>query len=242
MPPRESRPACSTPVPYRGLLTAPGDTSPAARKTGGGGAAQAGDYVGILEPAEGGIALHTAIIEACRASIDGSGPSSARIRHAAIELLAASTAKLPFDQPEAWPQYLLLGPHLLSLLDTAAGRVDREHLGLLMETTARAVSALQHGGASQAGSILCERALTHGAALGNEHRAVLRVRHEMAWAVADRGDLDEPKPCTGMSSRSGCECWAPRTKTSSTAATSSPGSPPAGKTGRGRKWLPGDPR
>ena len=85
--------------------------------------------VGILEPTEGGIALHTAITEAGRASLDGRDPSSARIRHAAIELLAASAAKLPVDQPEAWPEYLLLGPHLLSLLETTAGRADRVHAG-----------------------------------------------------------------------------------------------------------------
>ena len=172
------------------LLTSPDDTSPAAR-----GRAEEAlrtlEDVGILEPAEGGFALHTAIIEAGRASLDGPDPSSARIRNAAVELLAASAAKLPVDQPETWPQYLLLGSHLLSLLETAADRVDQEHLSLLMETTARTASAFQHSGASQAGNVVCERALTRGAALGTEHRAVLRVRHEMAWAVADRGDLDE---------------------------------------------------
>jgi tetratricopeptide (TPR) repeat protein len=172
------------------LLTSPDDTSPTAPGRAEEALRKLAD-VGILEPTEGGFALHAAIIEAGRASLDGSDPSSARIRHAAIELLAASAAKLPVDQPEAWPQYLLLGSHLLSVLETAAGRVDREHLILLMETTARTTSAFQHSGASQAGNVLCERALTHGAALGNEHRAVLRVRHEMAWAVADRGDLDE---------------------------------------------------
>jgi tetratricopeptide (TPR) repeat protein len=172
------------------LLTSPDDTSPAAR-----GSAEEAlrtlEDVGILEPAEGGFALHTAIIEAGRASLDGPDLSSARIRNVAVELLAASAAKLPVDQPEAWPQYLLLGSHLLSLLETAVGRVDLEHLSLLMETAARTASAFQHSGASQAGNVLCDRALTRGAALGTEHRAVLRVRHEMAWAVADQGDLDE---------------------------------------------------
>lgn len=147
--------------------------------------------IGILEPAEGGITLHTAITEAGRASLDYPDPSSARIQHAAVELLYASAAKLPMDQPETWPQYLLLGSHLLSLLKTTADRVDREHLDLLMETTARTASALNQSGASQAGGVLCERALTHGTALGNEHRTVLRVRHAMAWAVAYGGDLSK---------------------------------------------------
>jgi len=144
---------------------------------------------GILEPADGGIALHTVIIEAGRASMAGSGLASARIRHAAIELLHGCTSKLPYEQPESWPQYLLLGPHLLSLLDTGTDQVDREHLGLLMETTARAVGAFNLSGMSRAGIILGERALVRSAPLGAEHRAVLRVRHEMTWAVAYHGDL-----------------------------------------------------
>ena len=173
-----------------GLLTAPYDIPPTARGRVDEALRELAD-IGILEYTEGGIALHTAITEAGRASLDDSDPSSVRIRHAAIDLLAASTAKLPFDHPAAWPQYLLLGPHLLSLLETTAERVDREHLSLLMKITARIANAFNHMGASQAGSILCERALTLGPVLGNEHRAVLRVQHQMAWAVADRGDLNQ---------------------------------------------------
>ena len=147
--------------------------------------------IGIFEPAQGGIALHTAITEAGRTSLGGSDPSSSRIRHAAIELLATSTAKLPFDQPESWPEYMLFGSHLLSLLETVADQVDREHLGQLMETVARTANAFNHSRAGRAGSVLCEHALEHAGPLGNRHRAVLRVRHQMGWPIADRGDLDE---------------------------------------------------
>ena len=42
---------------------------------------------------------------------------------------------------------------------------------------------------SRAGIILGERALVRSAPLGAEHRAVLRVRHAMTWAVAYHGDL-----------------------------------------------------
>jgi tetratricopeptide (TPR) repeat protein len=171
-----------------GLLTDFGATSPTAEDRAE-EALRELQITGILEPADGGIVLHTVIIEAGRASMGGSGLASARIRHAAIELLHGCTSKLPYEHPESWPQYLLLGPHLLSLLDTAAGQVDREHLGLLMETTARAVGAFNLGGMSRAGIILGERALAGSAPLGAEHRAVLRVRHAMTWAVAYHGDL-----------------------------------------------------
>lgn len=145
---------------------------------------------GILEPAEGGMTLHTAITEAGRASLDGPDRASAVVRHAAIELLHASVSQLPCEEPESWPQYFLLGPHLLSLLENASARVDREHLLLLLETTAITASAFNLSGASQAGIVLCERALARSTALGGEHRAALRVRHAMTWAMAYRGDLD----------------------------------------------------
>jgi len=173
-----------------GVLATLGDTFPG----GPGGADEALHMlkdIGIFEPTEDGIALHSAIVEAGRASLDGPDPSSARIRHAAIELLAASAAKLPIDLPAAWPQYTLFGSHLLSLLGTTADQVDRAHLGQLMETVARTANAFNHCRAGRAGSVLCERALAHGAALGNEHRAVLRVRHQMAWPIADRGEFAE---------------------------------------------------
>lgn len=144
---------------------------------------------GILEPADGGIALHTAIIEAGRASMGGSVLASTKIQHAAIELLHSCTSRLPYEDPESWSQYLLLGSHLLSLLDSVADQVDQEHLGLLMETTARAAGAFNLSGMSGAGIILGERALARSAPLGAEHRAVLRVRHAMTWAVAYHGDL-----------------------------------------------------
>jgi hypothetical protein len=171
-----------------GLLTDFGDTPPTAENRVE-EALRELQITGILEPADGGIALHTAIIEAGRASMDGSGPASARIRHAAIELLHDCTSKLPYEHPESWPQYLLLGPHLLSLLDTTADQADRKRLGLLMETAARAVGAFNLSGMSRAGIILGERALARSAPLGAGHRAVLRVRHAVTWAVAYHGDL-----------------------------------------------------
>ena len=171
-----------------GLLTDFGDASPTAEDQAA-EALRELQVTGILEPADDGIAVHAAIIEAGRASMGGPGPASDRIRHAAIELLYDCTSKLPCEHPESWPQYLLLGPHLLSLLDTAAGQVDRKRLGLLMETIARAIVAFNLSGMSRAGIILGARALASSAPLGAGNRAVLRVRHAMTWAVAYQGDL-----------------------------------------------------
>ena len=145
----------------------------------------------IRDHPEGGIVVHPVVTAASRASLDKPGPGSRRIRHTAVALLVADVNNLPFDHPKAWPDYLQFGPHLLSLLGTTADRVDREHLVLLMETTARVARAFYLSGASQAGRVLCERALEHSAALGDADLAVLRLRHFQAWAIADQGDLTE---------------------------------------------------
>ena len=77
-----------------GLLTDFGGISPAAEDRAG-EALRELQITGILDPSHGGIGLHTAIIEAGRASMGGSDPASARIRQAAIELLHDCTSKLP---------------------------------------------------------------------------------------------------------------------------------------------------
>src|SRR4029077_12403999 len=98
-------PSCYAPAPIpasllnarslteTGLLTDFGGTSPTAEHWAE-EALRELQITGILEPADGGIALHTVIIEAGRASMAGSGLASARIRHAAIELLHGCTSKL----------------------------------------------------------------------------------------------------------------------------------------------------
>lgn len=147
--------------------------------------------VGLVGDHPAGIVVHPVVSAAGQASLDRSGPGSDWIRRTAVALLAADVNSLPFDRPVAWADYLLLSPHLLRILETMVERVDRAHLIVLMETTARMARGLYQSGASQAGRVLCERALAHTAALGATHPVVLRVQHCRAWAVADRGDLTE---------------------------------------------------
>lgn len=172
-----------------GLLTGFGDTSLTASRLAK-AALRELERINLLERTQDGLALHAEVARAGRASLADQDASSVRVRHVAIELLAARTAELPFDEPEAWPEYLRLGPHLLSLLETTADRADYEHLGLLMEVAARFVRAFDNARATQAACVLGERALACCAALDGSHRAVLDVRHYMAWAIADRGDLE----------------------------------------------------
>ncbi|MEU6073319.1 tetratricopeptide repeat protein [Micromonospora sp. NPDC047074] len=140
--------------------------------------------VGLIQESPASITLHPAVTDASRAHLEGP-----EVWQSAIGHLVGALRELSFGQPEHWPQYRLLGQHLLALLDTAAHRVGHEHLALLVEATAEVTRALIHSGAGRAAGTLGQIALARCAALGEEHRAVLRVRHYLAWAVADAGDL-----------------------------------------------------
>ncbi|WP_103355795.1 tetratricopeptide repeat protein [Amycolatopsis sp. CA-128772] len=140
----------------------------------------------VRDGSPGGIVVHP---DVGRASLDGPEPPRSWFRNTAVALLATDVGRLPHDRPESWPEFSLLGPHLLSLLESTAPQVDRDHLVLLMETAARMAGVLNLSGAGRAGSALCERALVHSGELGNGHPTVLQLRHILAWAVADRGDL-----------------------------------------------------
>lgn len=139
--------------------------------------------VGLIEGSRRSIALHPAVTEANRARLDGP-----EVWHSAITHLTGALGELSFARPEHWPRYRLFAQHLLAMLGAAA-QVDREHLALLMTAAATTARALIHSGEGRAAGMLCRKALEHGAALGGEHRAVLRVRHQLAWTVADAGDL-----------------------------------------------------
>lgn len=139
--------------------------------------------VGLIQQGSAAITLHPTVTHTNRAYLEGS-----QIRHTAVERLVGALRELRFDVPDHWPRYRLFGQHLLALLDTAAEHVDRKHLALLMDAAADTTSALSTGGDRKAARTLCRAALARCTALGEEHPAVLRVRHQLAWLIADGGD------------------------------------------------------
>lgn len=139
--------------------------------------------VGLIQKSSTAITVHPVITDTNRALLDGP-----EVRHTAVALLVAALGELRFDLPDHWLQYRLLGQHLLAVLDTAAEHVDREHLALLVDAAADTARAFNRSGAGRAASTLCRAALARSATLGEEHPAVLRARHQLAWAVADGGD------------------------------------------------------
>jgi tetratricopeptide (TPR) repeat protein len=139
--------------------------------------------VGLIQKSVAAITLHPVVTETNRRHLEGP-----EVWHTAVTRLAGALEELRFDLPDYWPRYRLLGQHLLALLDTAAERVDRDHLALLVDAAADTASALSRSGAARAAGALCRAALARCAALGEEHPAVLRARHALAWTVADEGN------------------------------------------------------
>ncbi|WNV85684.1 tetratricopeptide repeat protein [Umezawaea sp. Da 62-37] len=139
--------------------------------------------------ADGAISLHPVITLSARARIGGTDAD--RIRHAAVDLLATAVAELRFDLPQDWPRYRSLAPHLLALLDNVAEHVDHGHHAVLMDATTNMVRALDRSGTVKAAMALGEIARARCAVLGDDHPATLRLRHQLAWAVANQGDLAE---------------------------------------------------
>lgn len=144
--------------------------------------------VGLIQKDSTTITLHPVVTTTNRAHIEGP-----EVWHTAVERLVDALRELRLDlpdhwSPDHWPRYRPLGQHLLALLDNAAEHVDLKHLALLMDAAADTAGAFNCSGAGRAASILCRTALARCAALGEEHPAVLSVRHNLAWAVADGGD------------------------------------------------------
>ncbi|MEU6025244.1 tetratricopeptide repeat protein [Micromonospora sp. NPDC047134] len=142
--------------------------------------------VGLIRSDSAAITLHPVVTATHRDRLEGP-----EVWRTAVAHLVGALGELSHSQPECWPEYRLLSQHLLALLDTAAEHGDHEHLARLADATAGVARAFNHSGAFRAAGMLCRIALDRCVALGEEHPAVLRVRHQLAWTVANRGDLTQ---------------------------------------------------
>ncbi|WP_424233284.1 tetratricopeptide repeat protein [Actinophytocola sp.] len=174
----------STAIPLDLLETGPPDDGPLAD------ALRGLRGVGLLQDGpDGAVNVHPVVTDASRTSL--AGPEAAPIHHRAVEMLAGAVRGLRYDQPAHWPTYRQLGQHLLALLDASAAHVDQDHQVMLASTVAETARAFSRSGASKAAKAMCHKALARCAALGADHPGMLAVRHQLAWAVAEQGDLDE---------------------------------------------------
>ncbi|MEU5159196.1 tetratricopeptide repeat protein [Streptomyces sp. NPDC020875] len=153
--------------------------------------------VGLLtaNPGPGGSAgltVHPVVADISRIHLGpprdpGDTPGDA-IPAAAVELLLAAFGRLRMDQPDDWPHYRRLTPHLGALYRTVASRLRPPLLAALAEATADAARAGDREGAHRSAAQLCLTGLEHTGPLGADHPAVLALRHQRAWQISFQGD------------------------------------------------------
>jgi len=105
----------------------------------------------------------------------------------AVESMVKALGSLDDDRATDWPDYLALGPHLHTLLSTAAPYVGRQHLSDLVVGATDAAVAHTLSGAITAGERLATAATSMVSLLGDDSPVILRARHELAWSIAMQG-------------------------------------------------------
>jgi tetratricopeptide (TPR) repeat protein len=101
---------------------------------------------------------------------------------AAVRLLSAATGKLVTDNPAQAADWLLLVPHLRTLLSSDA-RMPAEAEASLTAIAARMSLALVWGGSYVAALAVAESGLNRGNGLADDHEAVLGVRRSLGAAL-----------------------------------------------------------
>ena len=101
---------------------------------------------------------------------------------AAVRLLSAATGKLRRDDPGQAADWLLLVPHLRTLLSSDA-RMPAEAEASLADAAAQISLALVWGGSYVAALAVAESGLNRGHGLAEDHKAVLALRNRRAIAL-----------------------------------------------------------
>ncbi|MEV7010477.1 FxSxx-COOH system tetratricopeptide repeat protein [Streptosporangium sp. NPDC051022] len=139
------------------------------------------------------ISLHPMITDINRAHLSGrNAPESAEpdpelVRRSAIDLLIHSLGHLNPEVASSWPLFARLVPHLQAVLEVTAGQAGISRRADLAELVPRVAGALTLSGATSPGRLLCETALDALRDLGDEHPAILSIRHEYAMIAAHQG-------------------------------------------------------
>lgn len=137
------------------------------------------------------VAIHPVIADTNRFHLAaGTGVDAAAVRRTSAQLVVAALGDLDREDPDDWPRYRLLAPHLHALLATVASHLDRADLGALVEAAATAASAHDRAGALAEGERLSRATFALLPALDDDNATVL-VRHYFAWELAIGGRLGE---------------------------------------------------
>ena len=116
---------------------------------------------------------------------------AAMVRRTAIGIVVDAIGQLDVDRTADWSCFVVLGPHLHALFDTAAPYVNRDSLQDLVTTTIMAARAHNTCGALPAAERLLRKVLDVSNLRGEDNPFSLAARQELAWTIAIQGHLAE---------------------------------------------------
>ncbi|MGW4873758.1 tetratricopeptide repeat protein [Streptomyces chartreusis] len=116
---------------------------------------------------------------------------SVDVTTAASRAARVATSRLRPDDPDDWPIWLRLLPHVRSLLCLPPAALDDRGLSAIAWAVVSTCSALRWSGAWSAPEALTRDALRQTESLGPHHEAVVNLRYQQALAALYQGRLDE---------------------------------------------------
>ena len=146
--------------------------------------------IAAATPGEWQIILHPALADAIRSRFTAYTELSS-LAGAAVTLLLKRAEPLDFTRPSDWPIWKMLAPHVATLLETLAPRLDSAIVMDLLAVSNSATAALLWSGDLVAAETLARDSLVPAAALGADHPANLAARHNLARVIAEKGRYQE---------------------------------------------------
>ncbi|MFF1643046.1 tetratricopeptide repeat protein [Streptomyces sp. NPDC058246] len=128
-----------------------------------------------------GVVVHPLVAAASRQHLD------IHVTTAAARALRVATGRLRPDNPQDWPTWLRLLPHVLSLLSLPPATLSDEGLSATAWAVVSTCSALRWSGAWSAPEGLTRQALRQAELLGPDHEAVLCLRYQQALTALYQG-------------------------------------------------------
>jgi tetratricopeptide (TPR) repeat protein len=141
-----------------------------------------------------GVMLHPVIADANREHLradDDSLADATLICRLAVRLLAGAVARLDPERPAHWRAFLGCGPHLHTLFETAAARLDDAHVRELLQAATMTAHAHFHFGAASETRRLAQAVLDRLSLLPGDDADSDRIRHYIAWFLVFQGKPQE---------------------------------------------------
>ncbi len=95
-----------------------------------------------------------------------SDPNPTLVRQAVVVLITHALGALSADEPQDWPRYRLLAPHLQAVLDFVGAELDDEHLASLFQVARPAALAYERMGAQATDTLPSVAPLPPGSRMG----------------------------------------------------------------------------